>query len=357
MSLTKQIQAEYPFRIEAHAHTSPVSRCGKLPPDEVIRQCAERGFNAVCITNHFNLDVAPQGLSREEYVDYYLKDFHEAQRAGERYGVGVILGCEIRFTENENDYLLYGIDREALLAAYDYLDRGFEAFSAFFRSPETVLLQAHPFRKNMVLVNPALLDGIEVFNLHPHHNSRVGLAARYAAEQDFIELAGSDFHDSDWGAIIGLRTKTLPTSSAELAALLRRRDYLFDASGNIIIPHHFGRPAQGAVGRAVSARDIRDYLEANVGNKLTLEDVSAHFFIGKTQIFRLFRDAYGMPPMQYMLRAKVEKAKTYLLQAPPLRVSEIADALGFTDARHFSKTFRRLTGMLPRDYRKQSEES
>ena len=95
---------------------------------------------------------------------------------------------------------------------------------------------------------------------------------------------------------------------------------------------------------------IKDYVDSHVESRLQLEDISAVFFISKTQIFRLFKEAYEIAPMQYFLQKKIELAKQMLAETDML-ISDIAERLAFTDAKHFSKTFKKITGDLPKNYR------
>ena len=90
----------------------------------------------------------------------------------------------------------------------------------------------------MTMCNPELLDGAETFNLHPGHNSRIGIAVRYAAENGLkITTAGSDFHHPDRGheAVSALRTKDLPKDSFHLAKILKSGDYIFEVGENNIV--------------------------------------------------------------------------------------------------------------------------
>lgn len=114
-------------------------------------------------------------------------------------------------------------------------------------------------------------------------------------------------------------------------------------------------------GKAVSAGNtvkkntatlIRGYIDTHIDGKLTLDELSATFFVSKTQIFRMFKESYGMAPMQYFLHKKIEYAK-HLLATTDKHMAEIAEELSFTDAKHFSKTFKNYAGVLPRDYKKQ----
>jgi len=97
---------------------------------------------------------------------------------------------------------------------------------------------------------------------------------------------------------------------------------------------------------------IKEYIDTHTEKKITLELLSARFFISKTQIHRLFIAHYGISPMKYMLKTKIERSKE-LLSSTDLKISEIAERLSFTDSKHYTKTFRNFTGMLPSEYRKQ----
>lgn len=99
---------------------------------------------------------------------------------------------------------------------------------------------------------------------------------------------------------------------------------------------------------------IRDYIDTHIEGRLQLDEISSIFFISKTQIFRLFKEAYGIAPMQYFLQKKIELAKQMLCESD-VHISEIAERLSFTDAKHFSKTFKRFTGELPKNYRRASK--
>lgn len=245
--LKKQLEKEYPYRIEMHAHTSPHSTCGELSPEEVVSLYAKKGYDGICITNHF-MGYCPwmekdymQGNTKEEKLAYYLSGFEAAKAAGEKFGIRVYLGVEIRFSrENNNDYLIYGADKEVVSLCYDHLDGTVEAFRNNVALDKSVFVQAHPFRDGMESVSAELLDGVETFNMHPGHNSRIGFSARFAKENNIkIKTAGSDFHHRDRSheAVSALRTKLLPKDSFELAKILKSGDYLFEiGEDSIVLP-------------------------------------------------------------------------------------------------------------------------
>ena len=78
--------------------------------------------------------------------------------------------------------------------AYECLDMSVEEFSKKYRNDKRLLIQAHPFRNGMTEVPPEYLDGIETFNMHPNHNSRVAVAAKYAKKHHLIQTVGTDYH-------------------------------------------------------------------------------------------------------------------------------------------------------------------
>ncbi len=237
-TLKESLTAEYKYRTELHAHTSPASSCSEIPPEDLAVIYKELGYNAVTVANHFSYEY--QDSTKQQVIERFFSDFERAKKKGNEIGINVILAAEIRFEENENDYLIYGVTRKMMEEIYDLLPYGVENFRRVYSMPDSVFLQAHPFRDDMEVVDPAILDGIEVFNLHPNHNSRVGIASVYAREQHFpIITAGSDFHHKNrkHEGVSAILTKTLPSESFDIAEILKSGDYLLEAGrSNIIIP-------------------------------------------------------------------------------------------------------------------------
>ena len=189
------------------------------------------------VTNHFIFGQF-DNAEREEFLDQYLADYEKTVAAAEGSGLRVLLGAELRFAQNHNDYLLFGADREILATCYDYLPKGLEAFRREVKLPNSVFVQSHPFRDGMTPIDVSLLDGIETFNMHPGHNSRIGFAARCVKEHDLpIRTVGTDFHHKNRGheAVSALRCATLPADSFELASLLRSGEYVFEIGEDAIV--------------------------------------------------------------------------------------------------------------------------
>lgn len=229
--------SQYKYKTDLHVHTSPASNCGRVDVETTVGYYSELGFNSIVLTNHFNRDVFNESKTEKEWLDHYLNDYTQAKKLGENYGINIILGMELRFPENVNDYLIFGIDEQDVVRAYDYIDSSYEVFYKKFKNEKNVIVQAHPFRNGMELQRAELLDGIEVYNMHPGHNSNIGFAARLAAENpDFIITGGTDFHHDGHQGMCAMRTAEKISDSFQLAQILKSGDYFFDIWGDIILP-------------------------------------------------------------------------------------------------------------------------
>ena len=82
----------------------------------------------------------------------------------------------------------------------------------------------------------------------------------------------------------------------------------------------------------------------------TLAQVAATIHISAEHMHRLFREAMGMTPFEYILNRRMQLARTLLLQGK-LRVGEVAQACGYESALYFSRVFRRHYKCTPRSMR------
>ena len=88
----------------------------------------------------------------------------------------------------------------------------------------------------MTEVAPQYLDGIETFNMHPNHNSRVALASKYAKKHNLIPTTGTDFHHPGHEGMAALLTQIEIKTSHDIVDVLRSGDYIFEIGGSILLP-------------------------------------------------------------------------------------------------------------------------
>lgn len=95
----------------------------------------------------------------------------------------------------------------------------------------------------------------------------------------------------------------------------------------------------------------RQYIEANLMERLTLESVARAVFTSRTRLAREFSLHTGETFGVFLLRRRIERAK-HLLLATPDSIKSIAWRAGFTDPDYFSAAFRRETGLTPTEFRR-----
>jgi len=97
-------------------------------------------------------------------------------------------------------------------------------------------------------------------------------------------------------------------------------------------------------------RRVMAYVDARLGGPISLDDLANVAGVSRFHFHRQFRKTVGVTPREYVLRARIERAKGLLTESD-LTVGEVSGAVGFADQSHFSNIFRRLTAMTPRGFR------
>ena len=233
-SIKQKLLDHYPYKFELHCHSKPASGCSDLPPTELVKRCKNAGACGLVLTNHICWWMREE--TKEAFCARYLKDYQDTKEAGDKQGVKVLFGFEARFPENENDYLIFGFDASFIPDMYDYVGGSQKDFYHACHSQDVLILQAHPHRNKMEPVDPTYLDGYEVFNLHPGHNSRVAVAAKLHAQNGGIITGGSDLHHHDHEGSLFTCFAEMPQDEKDLVRLLRSGDYVFVTADKIIIP-------------------------------------------------------------------------------------------------------------------------
>lgn len=225
----------YKYKYDLHVHTSPVSPCGDFSPAEVVDKYIALGYNGVVITNHFQPKLVDKFENPTDFAEYFLNDYRKAKKYGGTKDFDVILGIEMRFPENDNDYLVFGVSEDDVYRMLDFVFTDYETFYKGFKNEKSLIIQAHPFRKNCALQDTDLLDGIEVFNLHPNHNSAVAFAAKAASENPhLLKTGGTDFHHETHQGMCATLFKERIKDSFRLSEVLKSKDYILDIWGNKI---------------------------------------------------------------------------------------------------------------------------
>lgn len=120
-----------------------------------------------------------------------------------------------------------------------------------------------------------------------------------------------------------------------------------------LLRHHssLGRNSTRETGRedGISKRSLEratDYINDNLSQKLTLTEIARVANMSPYHFARSFKKTTGLSPHQYVIRRRVERAKT-LLAGGDLTIAEIAGAVGFANQSHLAFHVRRLLGVSP----------
>ena len=210
------------YKNELHCHCREVSHCADADTALVAKKYLEAGYSTIVLTNHFNQDTI-RGWGDDTYEAFVERYLAAADKLREAVAgkIHVLLGMEIRFSNNYNDYLVYGVTPEFLRGHPEMLDLDLGSFRKLVNENGMLLFQAHPFRFGMTTTNPQYLDGIESHNGHPHHNSNNDIAVAWTEKYGLLRCAGSDYHHERDVPTSGVITDHPITNQEELIQMLR----------------------------------------------------------------------------------------------------------------------------------------
>ena len=214
------------FKTELHCHSLDISNCAKVSTTDIITKFTEAGYTTLVLANHFNYDTmkSRNAESWENFIDKFVGAYEKLKKEAEGK-LNILLGAELRFKENSNDYLLFGVTKEFLLSIPQVFDLNPDAFSKIARENGVLFVQAHPFRNWMTVIRPDFLDGVEVFNGHKGHDSRNESAEAWADKFSLIKTSGTDFHYNHAPANGGILTEVEITSMEQLVEILKSGSY------------------------------------------------------------------------------------------------------------------------------------
>lgn len=96
------------------------------------------------------------------------------------------------------------------------------------------------------------------------------------------------------------------------------------------------------------------YLENHHAEEITLEQLAQQLYVSPTHLSKVFREATGMSPINYLIQIRLKHANE-LLKVGELSIKEVASRVGYQDAYHFSKLFKKYYGVAPSKIEKPQE--
>jgi len=113
------------------------------------------------------------------------------------------------------------------------------------------------------------------------------------------------------------------------------------------------QPARGSDGKLSPSRlrAVVSYVEDHLDTDITLKDLAAVARLSPFHFARQFKAATGLPPHQFIIARRVERAKDLLQQDGKLSLAQVASRAGFSDQSRLSLHFKRLVGVSPGRFR------
>lgn len=101
--------------------------------------------------------------------------------------------------------------------------------------------------------------------------------------------------------------------------------------------------------------EIRNYIKLHYTEDLTLQVLAQTFHLNPSYLCRVFKEKHNINLIDYINRVRIENAKL-LVESTARSVNEIAEMVGFSDYRYFTRVFKKYEGIAPQLYRKKANE-
>ncbi|HKA52451.1 MAG TPA: AraC family transcriptional regulator [Candidatus Binatia bacterium] len=185
-----------------------------------------------------------------------------------------------------------------------------------------------------------------------------GLVARVAAEAFDLDAARLTVPPLDGLDLPYLRA-AMRAVDAEMTGGGAGGSLAAESLANVLAVHllrHVSAPRQpkpqrdGVLPRG-RLRAVVEYIEEHLDASPSLEQMAAVARLSPFHFARQFKAATGLPPHQYVIARRVERAKQLLQAETDLSLAEVAVCAGFSDQSQFSHHFKRLVGATPGQFR------
>jgi hypothetical protein len=187
----------------------PVSACAHHDAPLLPQMHKDAGVDAIVLTNHcYHSHLERLSADPIEQAKIYVETFHRAKEAGDQIGFKVFFGCELKLINEPNrpEFLLFGISEEDFLSSFPLYRKTQKEVFDFCNAKDILMVQAHPYRvkQGYAPADMKYVHGIEIYNPHPHFNSRLEDSIALAEENGLFKTAGSDFHVSSQAGNAGM---------------------------------------------------------------------------------------------------------------------------------------------------------
>ena len=112
-------------------------------------------------------------------------------------------------------------------------------------------------------------------------------------------------------------------------------------------PQKAGGCSFESANRKYLVEKITDYFEDHYAEKISLDRIAGNMYLSTFYVSRIFKAETGNTPIHYLIDIRLTKAYNLLTQNLEMSIQEIAAQVGYEDAYHFSKLFKKKYGVAP----------
>lgn len=110
---------------------------------------------------------------------------------------------------------------------------------------------------------------------------------------------------------------------------------------------------QGGRIRDFYIKEALSFIEQNFQNEISIEDIAAFCGLNRSYFGKIFRDTIGKSPQEFLMSYRMVKAAE-LLKLTELSIADIGNAVGYPNQLHFSRAFKNIYGVSPRNWRNEN---
>lgn len=253
---------------------------------------------------------------------------------------------------------------------------------------------AHDFIELVVILKGEsrfLIDGREypvregdllLLNPGTYHKSMVQKEAAQAVTECYLAFTGVEFRGCERGHLPLFGGRELCTSMPDglkqevfrLCAAIAKESEAFRPGRYFMLKSYLiqvlcliareqkeesvltaGQAPSGYIFKSVNKKyvvgQIMKYLEEHYREKISLDQIAANMYLSSFYISKIFKSETGDTPINYLISLRMKKARELLDQDPQLSIQTVAAAVGYEDAYHFSKLFKKYYGLSPLYYK------
>jgi len=227
-----------------------------------------------------------------------------------------------------------------------------------------VIATAHNGREGKKLIEEKRPDMVFLDICMPEMDGLTMVAALQSEYKDMLVTVLTGFRDFEYAQRalhLGVcRFLLKPSNMTELEEAISYMVSRLDEQGGLAATEKAaeGEPqkageivenAQEAAGNFI-VRNAIAYMEAHYAEKIYLNEVAEQIYVSQWHLSKLLNKELGQNFSEVLNGIRIKKAEE-LLKDPSLRIGDIAEEVGFLDVAHFSRIFKKITGVSANEYR------